>query len=137
MKVFLDTSAWLALEVKNDINHLKAKDFARKLISQRALLFTNTFVLSETYTRLIYDAGLHAAEKLHEKIKEGEETNLTIFEVLIAEREETWKVLKKYLDHKLSFTDAIIITQFFKYNLDTIFTFDNQFQKINLPTNLP
>ena len=136
MKVFVDTGAWLALEIRNDINHNSAKKYLQLLKRRRALLFTNTFVLSETYTRLIYDVSLSAAKKFHNQIMEGVRKNLTIFEVDSPTREMAWRQLSQYSDHKLSFTDAIIVAQYKNYHLDAIFTFDNHFKNINLKTNL-
>ncbi|MBI4067245.1 type II toxin-antitoxin system VapC family toxin [Candidatus Gottesmanbacteria bacterium] len=136
MKVFIDSGAWLALEITADIYHEKARKQVEILKKQRALLFTNSFILSETYTRLIYDVNLNAARKFHQSILEGTEHNLTILEVDQVVRENAWKELFRYFDHPLSFTDATIVAQFKAYNLDEIFTFDKHFRDIHLPTNI-
>ena len=136
MKVFVDTGAWLALEIKNDVNHLAAKKFLYFLQRKRALLYTNPFVLSETYTRLIYDVSLFAAKKFHENILQGTKSNLTILEIDKTEREFIWEQLFQYRDHKLSYTDVSITVCYKNYQLDTIFTFDSHFRNINLSTNL-
>lgn len=136
MKVFVDSSAWLALEIKNDQNHQQAKARVKKLINQRVLFFTNDYVLSETYTRLIYDIHLTAARDFHQKISQGSNQTLSLLEVSPSERELAWQELEKYADHRLSFTDATIIVHFRRYHLDQIFTFDTHFEKIHLPTNL-
>lgn len=136
MKVFVDTGVWLALEVRNDVNHSAARKFLQILKSRRALLYTNTFVLAETYTRLIYDISLTAAKTFHESINKGIKSNLTILEVDHPIREMVWKQLIRYGDHRFSYTDGTIIVQFYSFQLDTVFTFDKQFRNINLPTNL-
>lgn len=48
---------------------------------------------------------------------------------------KAWKELERFKDHKLSFTDATIIVCFKEYGLDEVFTFDEEFAKINIPTN--
>lgn len=137
MKVFVDTSAWIALEVEKDIKHKAAKLHIRTLKKKRALFFTNEYVLVETYTRLIYDIYLSAAKQFHENVKFAtKEEGLTILEVDPSVREVTWQELNRYSDHKLSFTDASIVANFKLYKLDEIFTFDRHFKDINLPTNL-
>lgn len=137
MKVFIDTNAWLALEIKNDINHLRAKSAFKKYKARRAIFYTNDYVLSEVYTRLIYDIYLNAALKFHEQLKKSVEgSQLTVLEIDGLERERTWEHLEKYQDHKLSFTDATIIVNFTELRLNEIFTFDSHFREINLPTNL-
>ena len=137
MKVFVDSSAWISIEVANDINHKASILNIQKLKRERVLFFTNEYVLAETYTRLIYDINLAAAKKFHDNIKLAlKEEGLTILEVDYQIREVVWAELTRYADHKLSFTDATIVVNFKHYKLDEIFTFDKHFKDINLPTNL-
>lgn len=137
MKVFVDTSAWLATEIANDYNYKPAIKHKAYLERERAMVFTNEYVLAETYTRLIYDKNLNAAYGFYKKIMRGvKESSLSILEIDHFGREEAWKELLRYSDHKLSFTDATIVANFKLYKLDEIFTFDRHFKDINLPTNL-
>ena len=136
MKVFIDSGAWLALEIRNDVNHVAARKFLQILKRRRALLYTNSFVLSETYTRLIYDISLTAAKTFHVNILKGTKSNLTILEVDPKAGDFIWNQLFQYRDHRLSYTDASIIVHYKNYHLDSIFTFDSHFRNINLPTNL-
>jgi predicted nucleic acid-binding protein len=40
--IFIDTSAWVAIEDKKDVNHLKALQFKKQLLdSQKRLITTN------------------------------------------------------------------------------------------------
>ena len=138
MKVFIDTGAWLALEVINDINHHEAEKKYKAYKGLRSVFCTNDLVLSETYTRLIYDVDLKASEKFHEQVKNlTKNGELAMFEIDSSGRDAAWFYLKKFSDHKLSFTDATIIANFKEYRIDEIFTFDRHFKEINLPTNLP
>ena len=137
MKVFIDTGAFLALQIKNDLNHLVAKQHFDILQKNRSIFFTNDYVLDETYTRLIYDIHLKAAENFQKSILFLlEKSQLTLLDIDPKVREKTWHELSKYSDHKFSFTDGTIITQFKEFNMDEIFTFDRQFRNINLQTNL-
>lgn len=137
MRVFVDTSAWIATEVANDFYHKEASKHKAYLERERAMVFTNEYILAETYTRLIYDKHLSAAYEFYKKIMRGvKESSLSILEIDHSGREEAWKELLRYSDHKLSFTDATIVANFKLYKLDEIFTFDRCFKDINLPTNL-
>ena len=137
MKVFVDSSAWIALEVANDINHKASIRNIQKLKRERSLFFTNEYVLAETYTRLIYDINLAAAKKFHDNIRFAlKEEGLIILEIDSQIREAVWGELNRYSDHKLSFTDGTMVVNFKYYKLDEIFTFDKHFKEINLPTNL-
>ena len=135
MKIFIDTGFWLALEMENDQYHVKAKEQFALLRSQKARLFTNDYVISETVTRLIYDSHLKAAEKFWGKITIGTQKMLTLLAVDYDCKEQAWVELKRFRDHKLSFTDGTIVANFKLYRLDKIFTFDKHFKDINLPTN--
>ena len=137
MKIFIDAGAFLALEIQNDQNHLLAKRYFNTLKNKRALFFTNDYVLDEAYTRLIYDLHLNIAYTFHKYISQLlKENQLSLLEVEPAVREKAWHELLKFSEHKLSFTDGVIIVHFRKYHLDEIFTFDRHFRNINLPTNL-
>jgi predicted nucleic acid-binding protein len=137
MKIFFDTSAWIALFSKKDINHPQAKKYYQEQKKNRSLFYTSDYVLTETYTRFIYDVHLYAALKLREKIQSSTDKN-QLFNIKVDSmiRELAWQELKKYSDHKLSFADATIIAIFNRYNLSSIFSFDKHFKEINLPTNL-
>lgn len=135
MKVFFDTGAWIALQIKQDSNHLRAVQYYKHLQKQRAMLYTNDYVLVETYTRLIYDFGLRMALKFRQETEEGISKNLNLIEIDKKEREQTWKILQKYSDHELSFTDGTVATNFWAFNLDTVFTFDHHFRDIGIETN--
>jgi len=137
MKIFVDTGAWIARQINSDIFNKSSIKSYQKYKQNRALFFTNSFVLSETYTKLIYDYGLKVASQFHEIVNEALELReLSVFEIDGKERGIAWTYLKKYSDHELSFTDATIIANFNEFNLDEIFTFDHHFKDINLPTNL-
>lgn len=136
MKVFVDTGVWIALKDKNDGDHDEAKKHLQLLKKKRAQLFSNDYILAETYTRFIYDFGLDAAIDFYQSVIEGTDYNLTVIEVDERARQNAWRILRKYSDHKLSFADATAAVSFFDYQLDEIFTFDRHFRDINLPTNL-
>src|SRR3989338_3490561 len=135
MKVFVDTGAWLAIEMDKDVSHKVAKEYWRVLRKQKARLFTNDYVLAETITRLIYDVHLSAANDFWKKVRVGREVNLQLIEIGPKERDQAWEVLEKYRDHKLSFTDATIVANFKTHGLDEVFTFDKHFKEANIPTN--
>lgn len=136
MKVLIDTGAWLALEIKNDKNHLLAKQYVQDLKQRRALFFTNHYVLSETYTRLIYDVNLKAAQQLHQKLTAAIQTDqLRLIEPQLDNIDRIFGTLSKYSDHNLSFTDGTIVINFEDFQLDQVFTFDKHFRHIHLPTN--
>ena len=55
--IFIDTSAWVAIEDKKDINHLKALQFKQELLDFQKRLITTNYVLDEAYTLMLLDLG--------------------------------------------------------------------------------
>ena len=70
--IFVDTSAWYAIEVEDDINHETAREFLTKLASgKHGVLITNDYVLDETMTLLRSKKGLFTALTFIDKIKKS------------------------------------------------------------------
>src|SRR4029434_5745053 len=55
--IFVDTSAWDAIEDSGDRHHAAALRFKEELVQQRARLYVTNFVLDESYTLLPYNIG--------------------------------------------------------------------------------
>jgi hypothetical protein len=55
--IFVDTSAWDAIEDSSDRHHAAALRFTEELVQQRARLDVTNFILDECYTLLLYNAG--------------------------------------------------------------------------------
>lgn len=133
MRVFIDTSAFIALLVSSEQWHEACKKKYRGYTDKNALFFTNILVLSELYTRLIYDVGKRDCEKVVKQInKLKEEDKLRIFQLDPALLKETEKVMLRFGEYKLSFADASIIAIAKAYDMDEIFTLDKDFRKVGL-----
>ena len=57
MTIFVDTSAWVALENKKDIHYKQAITFKDEIKNKSYRLYTSSFVLDETYTLLLANIG--------------------------------------------------------------------------------
>ena len=55
--IFVDTSAWDAIEDSGDRYHAAALRFKEELAQQRARRYVTHFVLDECYTLLLYNVG--------------------------------------------------------------------------------
>jgi predicted nucleic acid-binding protein len=55
--VFIDTSAWDAIEDSSDRHHTAALRSKEELVQQRARLYVTNFVLDASYTLLLYNIG--------------------------------------------------------------------------------
>lgn len=135
MKVFIDTSAFVALLVAKETDHQivakKYHDYRQK----RAIFFTSDYVLDELFTRLLYFKQIDIKKyilKLKESISKDEITVLRIDEALF---EKAFQVFLKFQDHKISFTDATSYVLLKNFSLDEVFTLDDDFKKIRVNTS--
>jgi uncharacterized protein len=66
--IFIDTSAFLAVIVKNDVNHAQARITWEKLLLSRSPLFCSNYVLIETISILQNRVGLQAVRSFQEDV---------------------------------------------------------------------
>lgn len=134
-KIFVDSSAWIALSSEDDKDHQRVADFFSKIISDGAVFFTSNDVIDETVTRLVYDVGFRQAQKFIEETKMSiRKKGLVQFWTDEQIQEEAFATLKKYDDHKLSLTDATTVAIVNRFKLDAILTLDSDFKKVGVPS---
>ncbi len=128
-EVFIDTGVWVALLRKNDARHRDAAREWKRLTRDRARLMTSSFVLSESATRLRYDAGLPAALALRDRMRiAGSRGLLRLVWVDEQTVEAGWQVMEKYPDLALSLTDATSAAVCRRMKIHTICGFDSDFR---------
>lgn len=134
MKIFIDTSAFVALLVENEQFHQKIVEKYKSYRQQRATFFTSYYILDELYTRLLYfnvsNIKQHI-QAIQHSISENEITAMQVSEALF---EKSLTVFLKYSDHKVSFTDATTFVLYKDFNLDEVFTLDSDFKKMRINT---
>lgn len=134
MKVFIDTSAFVALFVDKETFHEKVAKKYYDYRQQRVAFFTSYYILDELFTRLLYyrkvDVKKHI-QKLRDAITANELTILQIDEALF---EKSLEVFLKFSEHKISFTDATSYVLYKDFGLDAVFTLDDDFKKIRVNT---
>jgi len=135
MKVFIDTSAFVALLVDKETDHKKVANKYYDYRQNRAILFTSDYILDELFTRLSFFKQVDikkTIQKLKESISVGEITVLRVDEALF---EKALEVFFKFSDHKISFTDATSYTLLKDFSLDEVFTLDDDFKRMRLNTS--
>lgn len=137
MKIFIDTSAFIALFVSSESYHSKVSKKYKNYRNQHAQFFTSYYVLDELYTRMIYDFGRSATQKaidlLDKSIEKEELMVLDIDRIIFKKAEET---MIKFSEHKISLTNATSYILYKDFVLDEIFTLDNDFRKIRAKISL-
>ncbi|MEF8873597.1 MAG: PIN domain-containing protein [Candidatus Thermoplasmatota archaeon] len=127
--IFVDSSAWIALNEKKDAHHKDAKRFAesnRKGKLNFGPIHTSEMILQETYTFLRYNYNYDAAVDIVEKISESK---VIIHPFNSLEFEEIWKRIKKE-KNELSFVDWSTVRFMDDYDIKHVFTFDGDFEEM-------
>lgn len=126
-KLFVDTSALIALAKTNDDNHDRARIFFEGLTSPVQMV-TSDYILDETATRLRDSLGAEKAACFCETIFESR-----LYKVLFIDRKiflAALQRLRKYSDKELSLTDCTSFVLMEKYRIRLALTFDDDFRKV-------
>lgn len=125
-KVFIDTSAFIALRDSKDINHQKAKSILKNIRNENTKLVTTNFILDEVYTFFC---------KFHSVAVEMGEYILNSPEIIeyhrITSEDETnaWEIACKFEDKDFSFTDCTSFSICKRLKIEEIFAFDIHFRQ--------
>jgi len=128
MRLFVDTSAWLALNDKNDQYHGEAVSRSAKIRQQKIQLVTSEYVLDESITIIRYRVSHRAAVIFGDALMSS--TIVSIEDIADVERLRAWALFKKYGDKELSFTDCTSFALMMKLGLQKAFAFDDHFKQI-------
>ncbi len=127
MRLFVDTSAWVALEDRDDSHHEEATRFWGELRAGRAdfrQIFTSNYVLDEVMTLLGTRVGKQSCAEFWRKmqgtklvrvLRVSEEVDAKAFEIFVHGPED------------LSFTDGTCFALMRGEAIDSCFTFDRHF----------
>jgi predicted nucleic acid-binding protein len=128
MRLFVDTSAWLALNDKNDQHHGEAVSRSARIKQQKIQLVTSEYVFDESITIIRYRVSHRAAVIFGDALMSS--TIVSIEGITDEERLKAWALFKKYGDKELSFTDCTSFELMMKLRLQKAFAFDNHFTQI-------
>jgi len=125
--IFLDTSAFLALENRRDSYHSKALLFKDACLKTGKTLITSDYVLDESYTIIRLRAGHPIAVQFGESLRKSQFIRIEHITPEIVE--EAWRLFKTFADHDFSFTDCTSFAMMEKLNIHIAFTFDVHFKE--------
>lgn len=130
MKVFFDTSAFIALNVPEDRWHEEALAKQEALLRSRSQAFTSDAVLYETLNWFAVKAGPSAAEAFGRRILAS--AVLRTLVVGPADVTASLAILVKFRGIGLSFVDASAVHMVRTHGLGRVFSFDRHFEKAGL-----
>lgn len=128
MKIFVDTSAWLAMNDKSDQHHEETETRAALVRTKRIEMITSDYVIDESLTIIRMRVSHQAAVLFGESVlKSG---IVTIADVKLEDRLAAWELFRKYSDKEFSFTDCTSFVLMKKMKLHLSFTFDTHFTQM-------
>jgi len=125
-RVFVDTSAYVALALSSETDHADAQAIAKQLMSERRPLFTTNFILAETHALFLARAGREVALRALDQI---ESSTTTVVRVSAADEQRARAVLRRYDDKHFSLTDATSFAVMERLRMREAFTFDRHFEQ--------
>jgi len=135
IKIFVDTSAFVALYDKKDQYHHKATAYFESLDPNSIQLHTSNYVVDETITRIrIQDGHKSAVEfgkhffisKIFHKHYVGQDAE-----------KEAFTLFGKYSDKDLSFTDCTSFALMKRLGIKKAFSFDDDFANVGFEVANP
>jgi predicted nucleic acid-binding protein len=123
-RVFVDSSAYLALLDADDEHHREAIEILQELAHARYRQFTTNVLLIESHALILSVLGrTHAAQFL----KDMDKSNTVVIRARAADEERAKHILFQYTDKDFSFADAISFVVMERLDIRLAFTFDRDF----------
>ncbi len=126
-RVFVDTSAFIALLDPRDDCHVQAVHVEQALASQAARLITTNFVLDETYTGLRGKIQHSAILRFRDSVRQSR--RLTVVRITEELEDQAWEIFARYDDKDFSFTDCTSFAVMRQLGITAAFAFDEHFEQ--------
>ena len=124
--IFVDTGAWYAAEVEDDVNHVAARKFLTQLSrGVHGVPITSDYVLDEAMTLLRTKRGLSAATSFADKIRSSSSIRIAWAGDSLFER--GLEVFRKSEGRAWSFTDCTSFALMKQLSISEAFAFDRHF----------
>jgi len=127
--IFVDTSAFLALEDESDQHHKEAIRFRdRQLLTGSYEVITTSYILDETLTLIRNRLGIRASIEFSRKIRDSRIVRLVSVSREVEER--ALDLFERYDDKSFSFTDCVSFVVMQDLGIRDAFTFDEHFVQV-------
>lgn len=125
MKIFVDTSAFVALNNKNEPNHIVADALLGQLDLSTTILLTSNYTIAETITIL----SQRISKEIAINFKELDVPTLEVIWVNEMIEAAAFDIFKKIKSKNVSFIDCTSFALMRELGIKTVFTFDRDFKK--------
>jgi hypothetical protein len=124
-RVFVDTGAWYAVQVTDDVHHAAAQAALLSFLEAGTQLVTSNLVIGETYTLLRTAKGYREAKRFLDALGHSRKMErLFITEPL---ERKAYEILEQYADHPFSFVDGTSFALMRQQRMQHAFAFDTHF----------
>ena len=124
--IFIDTGAWYAAEVEDDINHTSARKFLLQLSKgSYGVPLTSDYVLDEAMTLLRSRWGLSSATSFIDKIRSSSSVRVAWVDESLFEK--SLEIFRKSEKRRWSFTDCTSFALMKQLSISNAFAFDEHF----------
>ncbi len=132
--LFIDSSAWISLNVASDTNYQRAVSIFSSFDFQTKA-YISIFIIDETITKIRKILSQEKASALYREFNKLEKKkSLIILPVNRNIIEKALILLDKYpTPNTFSLTDATNIILCQKHKIPTLFSFDKDFKKLKIP----
>jgi predicted nucleic acid-binding protein len=130
VRLFLDTSAFVAVEDLDDVDHSRALEFRekiRRVSTPFRTLYTSNYVVDETLTLLRFHCGHRVAVTFRKALDTSK--LVRVLWVNEALEKAAWDIFEKRSDKEYSFTDCTSFALMDAEVIRNVFTFDEHFSQ--------
>jgi len=133
MSVFVDTGVFVAFHNTKDVNHSRASELMRKIVTGRlGSAYTSDYVFDEAVTVALVRTRRPEIALTVGRMILGEFTNpfLVVLRVNGEAFKEAWKLFSQYAEKGLSFTDCTSVVLMRMRDVESLVSFDTDFDGI-------
>jgi uncharacterized protein len=123
-RVFVDTSADLALFDRDDQHHAEATAILLQLIRARYRQYTTNVLVIEAHALFLSRVGIAAGREF---LVEMQHSSTVVIRVRAADEERAKEIVFRYADKDFSLADAISFVVMERLQIRQAFTFDQHF----------
>ena len=128
-KIFIDSSAFLALEDESDQSHEEAFQFREQVLQKRKYeIITTSYILDETLTLIRFRIDIKASIGFSKKIRKSKVVK--IVQVSKEIEEKALDIFERYDDKDFSFTDCVSFVVMREMGVKEAFAFDEHFNQM-------